>query len=50
MEPASAIAQTATEITEVELVPIHRLPELLTSGAIDHALDTALLWRFLHEY
>jgi ADP-ribose diphosphatase len=50
VEPASAIAQTATEITEVELVPIHRLPELLTSGAIDHALDTALLWRFLHEY
>lgn len=50
VEPAGVIAQTATEFTEVELVPVDRLPELLTSGTIDHALDTALLWRFLHEY
>jgi 8-oxo-dGTP pyrophosphatase MutT (NUDIX family) len=44
------IQQTQTEFTEVEHTPIERLPELLTSGRIDHALDTAVLWRFWHEY
>jgi len=44
------IQHTSTEYTEVELVPVSELPELLTSGRIDHALDTATLWRFLHEY
>jgi 8-oxo-dGTP pyrophosphatase MutT (NUDIX family) len=50
VEPGAAIKQTATERTEVELVPLARVSDLLTSGAIDHALDAALLWRFLHEY
>jgi hypothetical protein len=34
----------------VELVPIDRLEELLTSGEIDHALVVATLWRFLHVF
>ena len=50
VERVTEIKQTATEYTEVELVELERLPDLLRSGAIDHALDTALLWRFLHEY
>jgi 8-oxo-dGTP pyrophosphatase MutT (NUDIX family) len=45
-----AIEHTATEITEVELVPIARLRELLMSGRVDHALPAAVLWRFLCEY
>ena len=49
-ELVGAIQQTATEFTEVERVPVAQLPELLTSGRIDHALDTAVLWRFWHEY
>jgi 8-oxo-dGTP pyrophosphatase MutT (NUDIX family) len=43
------IAQTATEHTEVELIPVDRITDLLLQGVIDHALDTAILWRFLHE-
>jgi 8-oxo-dGTP pyrophosphatase MutT (NUDIX family) len=46
----SAIAQTQTEQTEVELVPIGDLATLLTSGIVDHALDVATLWRFLHTF
>jgi 8-oxo-dGTP pyrophosphatase MutT (NUDIX family) len=44
------IAQSATEHTEVELVPAQRISELLLQGVVDHALDTALLWRFVHEF
>ena len=46
----AAIANTEREQTEVELVPIDRLSELLISGEIDHALVVATLWRFLHVY
>ena len=49
VEHVAAAQHTATEFTEVELVGREHLPDLLTSGAIDHALDVALLWRFLHE-
>ena len=49
VEPVADIQQTATESTEVELVAVDRIADLLTRGVIDHALDTALLWRFLHE-
>ena len=42
------IANTLTEHTEVELVPMKDLPELLQSGAIDHALVAATLWRLLY--
>ena len=42
------IANTSTEHTEVKLVPMKDLPELLQSGAIDHALVAATLWRLLY--
>ncbi len=48
--PTAPIANTDREHTEVELVPIDRLEELLTSGEIDHALVVATLWRFLHVF
>ena len=48
--PSAPIANTDREHTEVELVPIDRLEELLTSGEIDHALVVATLWRFLHVF
>lgn len=41
------IANTSTEHTEVELVHLDRLPELLQNGDIDHALVVATLWRML---
>lgn len=43
------IQNSATECTEVELVPIATLPDRLRAGDIDHALVAATLWRFLHE-
>jgi 8-oxo-dGTP pyrophosphatase MutT (NUDIX family) len=43
------IMQTDTEQTEVELVPVAEVPQMLIRGVVDHALDAALLWRFLHE-
>ena len=42
--------QSPTEHTEVELVPVSGIADLLKQGVIDHALDTAVLWRFVHEY
>ncbi len=42
------IANTATEHTEVELVPLKEVPHKLVSGEIDHALVVATLWRFLY--
>ena len=50
VRPEAEILRTETEHTEVELVPIARIAELLTEGVVDHALDTAVLWRFLHEH
>jgi 8-oxo-dGTP pyrophosphatase MutT (NUDIX family) len=47
-EAIGEIANTSTEHTEVELVPMKDLPELLQSGAIDHALVAATLWRLLY--
>ena len=43
---AAAIQNSATEETQVELVPRVRLPELLRGGAIDHALVVAALYAF----
>lgn len=43
------IRNTGTEQTEVVLVPVADLPDLLRSGAIDHALVVATLWRFLFD-
>ena len=50
VQKVADIAQSATEHTEVELVPAERISELLLQGVVDHALDSALLWRFVHEY
>lgn len=42
------IANTPTERTEVELVPMQEVPDKLLSGEIDHALVVATLWRYLY--
>ena len=43
-----SIQNTATEEAVVELIPVSDLQELLVSGAIDHALVAATLWRYLY--
>ncbi len=43
---ATAIQNSATEETLVELVPLTQLPDLLRGGAIDHALVVAALYAF----
>ena len=43
-----AIANTATEETVVELVPVSDIERLLVSGKVDHALVAATLWRYLY--
>ena len=42
--PVTAIANSATEETVVELVPAERVPDLLAKGIIDHALVVAALY------
>ncbi|MFT6115514.1 MAG: 8-oxo-dGTP pyrophosphatase MutT (NUDIX family) [Candidatus Azotimanducaceae bacterium] len=42
------IQNESTEHTEVQLVPLSQVPDLLLSGEIDHALAVATLWRALH--
>jgi 8-oxo-dGTP pyrophosphatase MutT (NUDIX family) len=42
-----AIENTGSEVTEVVLVPVADLEELLLSGEIDHALVAGALWRYL---
>ena len=41
------IQNTASEQTEVTLVPMSEVPDLLVRGEIDHALVAATLWRLL---
>ena len=48
VEAIGEIANTSSEHTEVELVPMKDLPGLLQSGAIDHALVAATLWKLLY--
>jgi 8-oxo-dGTP pyrophosphatase MutT (NUDIX family) len=50
VEPVAEIQRTATEHTELVLVPRHDVPELLRSGEIDHALIVATLWRYVFEH
>jgi 8-oxo-dGTP pyrophosphatase MutT (NUDIX family) len=50
VEPVSAIQNFGTEQTEVVLMPVAKLPELILKGDIDHALVVATLWRYLYEY
>ncbi|MDA0760303.1 MAG: NUDIX hydrolase [Proteobacteria bacterium] len=49
LKPIRAIQNTATEETEVVLVPVAELSARLLSGEIDHALVAATLWRYLHQ-
>jgi ADP-ribose pyrophosphatase len=42
------IANQSPEHTQVQLVPLVQIPEMLLSGAIDHALVVATLWRALY--
>jgi 8-oxo-dGTP pyrophosphatase MutT (NUDIX family) len=49
-QPAGAIQNTASEQTEVVLVPVSELRGLLLRGEIDHGLVAGTLWRFLHEH
>ena len=42
-----AVQNTDSEVTEVVLVPVADLEELLVSGEIDHALVAGALWRYL---
>jgi len=44
------IQNTATEYTEVELVPVGRIAGLIEDGTIDHALVAQTLWRYLFEH
>jgi 8-oxo-dGTP pyrophosphatase MutT (NUDIX family) len=46
-ELAGVIQNTASEVTEVVLVPVADLEGMLVSGEIDHALVAATLWRYL---
>ena len=48
-ERVAEIANTGTEQTEIELVPIADIAERMRSGEIDHALVVATLWRVLHD-
>jgi 8-oxo-dGTP pyrophosphatase MutT (NUDIX family) len=45
--PERAVQNTGSEVTEVVLVPVADLEELLESGEIDHALVAGALWRYL---
>jgi len=47
VEPEGAVQNTGSEITEVLLVPVAELEELLIAGEIDHALAAGTLWRYL---
>lgn len=42
------VQNTDTEYTEVQLIPMRQVPDLLVSGEIDHALVAATLWRLLY--
>lgn len=47
VEPERAVQNTGSEVTEVMLVPVAEVEDLLLSGEIDHALVVCTLWRFL---
>jgi ADP-ribose pyrophosphatase len=45
--PERAVQNTGSEITEVMLVPVTQLEDMLLAGEIDHALVAGTLWRYL---
>lgn len=42
------VSNTATEETQVVLIPLSEMEEQMVSGRIDHALVVATLWRLLY--
>lgn len=48
VERVADIANGETEHTEVQLIPMEQVPEMLFAGEIDHALVTSTLWRMLY--
>jgi ADP-ribose pyrophosphatase len=48
VELEGAVQNTGTEFTDVVLAPVARLPAMLQSGEVEHALVAATLWRFLY--
>jgi ADP-ribose pyrophosphatase len=44
------IQNTATEYTEVELVPLREMAERLRAGDIDHSLVASTLWHFVNDH
>ncbi len=46
--PAADISNTSTEQTEVQLIPMEQIADILVTGEIDHALVTSTLWRMLY--
>jgi 8-oxo-dGTP pyrophosphatase MutT (NUDIX family) len=48
VEREAGVQNTGTEITEPVLVPLRKLPDMLQSGEIDHALVAQTLWRYLY--
>ena len=48
VRPSAAIQNTPTEQTEVVLIPVDELSDMLLDGRIDHALVAATLWRYLY--
>lgn len=42
------VSNTSTEHTEVQLIPLEQIVDMLVSGEIDHALVAATLWRLLY--
>ncbi len=47
-KPVAAASSTTTEHTQVQLIPMEQVSDLLVSGEIDHALVAATLWRMLY--
>jgi 8-oxo-dGTP pyrophosphatase MutT (NUDIX family) len=47
VEPERAVQNTGTEVTEVVLVPVAEVEDMLLAGEIDHALVAGTLWRYL---
>lgn len=47
VEPERAVQNTGSEVTEVMLVPVAEVEDLLLAGEIDHALVAGTLWRYL---
>jgi ADP-ribose diphosphatase len=50
VEPERAIQNTGSEVTEVVLVPVADLEDLLLAGEIEHALVAGTLWRYLRVH